>query len=150
MNLVDDLKQASVESLQEQTDAMKEQALDAFSKFTKLIRKYKKTQAQLNELEMLHKDNIELQQYICCLAKINELEVELDKAKKGYLYESAILAPNVLLENTDVKVSVVLPHTRDDFDKDKFIEQYGIDEYNKFVVKKDVKGNIKFKIKENK
>ena len=57
------------------------------------------------------------------------------------------LDPNYI-ENTDVKISLTMPHDREDFDKDKFIEDYSIEEYRKYITTKSVKGNIKFKIKE--
>ena len=127
----------------------KEQVLAAFSKFTRLVRRYKKIQAELKELELLNPDNAELQRYIELLEKIKDIEKEMDNAKKGYLYESAINAPDVKLENNDVKVTVTLPYDKKDFDSATFEKDYGpeTEMYQKYVVIKRVKGNVKYKIK---
>lgn len=132
----------------ETAESNKEKVLSDFKEFTKLIRKLKKQQAIMKELEVVAKDNPELQAYIKAVKKSEELNVEIDNARKGYLYDSAILSPNTPLENTDVKISLTMPHEREDFDKDKFIEDYSIEEYRKYITTKSVKGNIKFKIKE--
>ena len=124
----------------------KKKVLDDFSKFTRLIRKYKKTQAELNELALLNKDNVELQRYIKLLDKLDKLNTDIDTARKGYLYESAVNAPSVKLENSDVKVTVVLPYDKIEFDKEKFIEQNGQDEYDKYTTYKSIKGSLKYKI----
>lgn len=141
-----DEKQDIVENVNEKN---KEQVLSDFSKFTRLVRKYKKVQAELKELEVLNPDNVELQRYIKLLEKVTDIEKELDSAKKGYLYESAINAPNVELENNDVKVTVTLPYDKKDFDSATFEKDYGpeTEMYQKYVVIKRVKGNIKYKIK---
>lgn len=132
----------------ENAESNKEKVLSDFKKFTGLIRKLKKQQAVMRELEeVVAKDNPELQAYIKAVKKSEELNVEIDNARKGYLYDSAILSPNTPLENTDVKISLTMPHDREDFDKDKFIEDYSIEEYRKYITTKSVKGNIKFKIK---
>ena len=125
----------------------KAKVLEDFAQFTKLIRKLKKAKAELHELEVVNKDNVELQKYIKLLSKIADLDSDIDNAKKGYLYESAIKAPEVELENADVRISLTLPHTREDFDKDRFISDYDQATYDEYVTRKDVKGNIKIKIK---
>lgn len=132
----------------ETAESNKEKVLSDFKEFTKLIRKLKKQQAIMKELEeVVAKDNPELQAYIKAVKKSEELNVEIDNARKGYLYDSAILSPNTPLENTDVKISLTMPHDREDFNKDKFVEDYGIEKYREYITTKEVKGNIKFKIK---
>lgn len=133
----DDVKEQNVKQLKSD-----------FRKFTNLIKKLKKAKASMKEMEIKYKDNVELQEYIRLIKEVNELDVNIDNARKGYLYDSAILSPNTPLENTDVKISLTMPHDREDFDKDKFIEDYSIEEYRKYITTKSVKGNIKFKIKE--
>lgn len=133
----DDVKEQNVKQLKSD-----------FRKFTNLIKKLKKAKASMKEMEIKYKDNVELQEYIKLIKEVNELDVNIDNARKGYLYDSAILSPNTPLENTDVKISLTMPHDREDFDKDKFIEDYSIEEYRKYITTKSVKGNIKFKIKE--
>ena len=133
----DDVKEQNVKQLKSD-----------FRKFTNLIKKLKKAKASMKEMEIKYKDNVELQEYIKLIKEVNELDVNIDNARKGYLYDSAILSPNTPLENTDVKISLTMPHEREDFDKDKFIEDYSIEEYRKYITTKSVKGNIKFKIKE--
>lgn len=155
--LLDEIKAASNAELygnvdepveEDDSEQNKQRVLDDFAKFTRVVRRYKKTQAQMRELVTLNKDNEELQKYVKLLDKLAELENELDEARKGYLYDSAILAPKTRLENVDVKISLTLPHTREDFDKVKFIEDYGSEKYKEYITTKDVKGNIKYKIKE--
>lgn len=133
----DDVKEQNVKQLKSD-----------FRKFTNLIKKLKKAKASMKEMEIKYKDNEELQEYIKLIKEVEELDVNIDNARKGYLYDSAILSPNTPLENTDVKISLTMPHDREDFDKDKFIEDYSIEEYRKYITTKSVKGNIKFKIKE--
>ena len=127
----------------------KEQLLSDFNKFTKLIRKYKKVQTELKELAMLNKENEELQRYIKLLEKLDSISKDLDIARKGYLYESAIKVPNANLENKDVKVTITLPYSKKDFDTATFEKDYGPDTemYQKYMITKQVKGNIKYKIK---
>ena len=119
-----------------------------FRKFTNLIKKLKKIKSTMREMEYKYTDNIELQEYIRLTKELNEVDVDIDNARKGYLYDSAILSPNTPLENTDVKISLTMPHDREDFNKDKFIEDYGLAKYQEYIITKSVKGNIKFKIKE--
>lgn len=119
-----------------------------FRKFTNLIKKLKKTKATMKEMEIKYKGIPELQEYIRLLKVVAELDVDIDNARKGYLYDSAILSPDTPLENTDVKISLTMPHDREDFNKDKFVEDYGIEKYREYITTKSVKGNIKFKIKE--
>lgn len=121
-----------------------------FDKFTRLIRKQKKIDKELVELETLYKDNAELQKYIKLLNDRKKVESDVDTAKKGYLYESAIKVPDMEFENEDVKLTVVQPYEKEDFDRATFINDYGpnTDMYKKYMIKKYVKGSIKFKIKE--
>ena len=123
---------------------------DDFSKFTKLIRRYKKIQTEIKELEMFNKDNVELQKYIKLLEKLDNISLDLDNARKGYLYESAIKVPNAELENSDVKLIVTFPYDKTDFDTKTFEKDYGpeTEMYKKYMKTKSVKGNIKYKIKE--
>jgi hypothetical protein len=137
------------EPIEEDND--KQKTLDDFAKFTKLIRKYKKIQTQLKELELYNKDNEELQKYIKYLHKLDELTTDIDVAKKGYMYDSAILTPDLQLENKDVKLSITLPYEKEEFNKDQFKKDYEPDSemYQKYITTKSVKGNIKYTIKED-
>ena len=133
------------EKLQAQYD---QQAKDDFAKFTRLVRKYKKVKAQMKELHTLNKDNEELQDYIKLSEKSQELLSDMDNAKKSYLYESAVKSPKTVMENKDVKVSLTMPYDKEEFDKTKFTQDYGpeTEMYQKYVTKKSVKGNVKYKI----
>ncbi len=156
-DLIEQLKSAMNEELYTNIDEDdiqvnnddKEQLLSDFNKFTKLIRKYKKVQTELKELAMLNKENEELQRYIKLLEKLDSISKDLDIARKGYLYESAIKVPNANLENKDVKVTITLPYSKKDFDTATFEKDYGPDTemYQKYMITKQVKGNIKYKIK---
>ena len=121
-----------------------------FDKFTRLIRKQKKIDKELLELETLCKDNVALQKYIKLLNDRKKVEADVDTAKKGYLYESTILVPDMEFENEDVKLTVVQPYEKEDFDKATFVKDYGPDTemYKKYITKKQVKGSVKIKIKE--
>ena len=153
--LLEDLKDASIKSLsgeyeEPEEDSIKIKAQADFEKFTKLIKKQKSYNKELLELEVNNRDNIELQRYIELLNRKEKLEADIDKAKKGYLYESTVLLPDVEFENSVVKLTVVQPYEKEDFDKATFIKDYGpdTDMYKKYIVKKIVKGSVKFKIKE--
>ena len=145
-DLIEQLKSAMNEELYTNIDEDdiqvnnddKEQLLSDFNKFTKLIRKYKKVQTELKELAMLNKEE-----------KLDSISKDLDIARKGYLYESAIKVPNANLENKDVKVTITLPYSKKDFDTATFEKDYGPDTemYQKYMITKQVKGNIKYKIK---
>lgn len=144
---VDEDDNEQVTSMENEQD--KENALSDFSKFTRLIRRYKKVQTELRELVEINKDNEELQRYVKLLSKLDKLSEDLDSARKGYLYESASKVPNLKLENNDVKVSVTLPYEKKDFNLAKFEEDYkpDTDMYKKYMITKSVKGNLKYKIK---
>lgn len=133
------------EKVQAQYD---QQAKDDFAKFTRLVRRYKKVQTQMKELATLNKDNEELQDYIKLIDKLAEIESDMENAKKTYLYESAVNSPNTPMENKDVKVSLTMPYEKEDFDKAKFTQDYGpeTEMYQKYITKKPVKGNVKYKI----
>lgn len=120
-----------------------------FDKFTRLIRKQKKFDKELLELETMFKDNVELQKYIKLLNDKKKVEADIDNAKKGYLYESTILVPDMEFENEDVKLTVVQPYEKEDFDRATFVKDFGpsTDMYKKYMIKKQVKGSVKFKIK---
>lgn len=147
---VDEPEEENKEITSEVDKENKNQLKADFSKFTRLIRRYKKVQTELKELEMFNKDNAELQQYIKLLGKLDDISSDLDKARKGYLYESAIKVPNAVLENTDVKLTITMPYDKTEFDTKTFEEDYGpeTEMYKKYMKIKSVKGNIKYKIKE--
>ena len=52
------------------------------------------------------------------------------------------------LWNKDVKVSLTMPYDKEEFDKTKFTQDYGpeTEMYQKYITKKPVKGNVKYKI----
>ena len=52
-------------------------------------------------------------------------------------------------ENEDVKLTVVQPYEKEDFDRATFVKDFGpsTDMYKKYMIKKQVKGSVKFKIK---
>ena len=147
---IDEPEEENKEITSEVDKENKNQLKSDFSKFTRLIRRYKKVQTELKELEMFNKDNAELQQYIKLLEKLDDISSDLDKARKGYLYESAIKVPNAVLENTDVKLTITMPYDKTEFDAKTFEEDYGpeTEMYKKYMKIKSVKGNIKYKIKE--
>ena len=155
--LLDEIRVASKLELYENVDKLEneklnvqneQQAKDDFAKFTKLVKKYKKIQTQIKELATLNKDNEELQDYIKLIDKLAEIESDMEDAKKTYLYESAIKSPNIVMENKYVKVSITLPYEKEDFDKSKFTKDYGpeTEMYKKYITKKLVKGNVKYRI----
>ena len=142
------LEQIKAESNAEDMKAKnREQFKKDLAKFSGMIRDIKKAKVSLAELERKYKDLEPLQSYIAQLKLIEKLNVDIDNARKGYLYESAVLSPDTPMETIHVKLSLTMPHDREDFDKDKFIEDYSIEEYRKYITTKSVKGNIKFKIK---
>ena len=157
--LLEDIKAASNQELYGNVDEPdedkklleehKSRAKIDFDKFTRLIRKQKKCDKELLELETLCKENEALQKYIKLLNDKKKIEADIDNAKKGYLYESTILVPGMEFENEDVKLTVVQPYEKEDFDKATFVKDYGpdTDMYKKYIVKKQVKGSVKFKIK---
>ena len=126
----------------------REQFKKDLAKFSGMIRDLKKAKVSLAELERKYKDLEPLQSYIAQLKLIEKLNVDIDNARKGYLYESAVLSPDTPMETIHVKLSLTMPHDREDFNKDKFVEDYGIEKYREYITTKSVKGNIKFKIKE--
>ena len=138
------------EPQEEQEDVAKVNLLKDFSKFTRLIKKQKKLKDNLKLLEIENKDNELLQKYIKMLKDIDAVEESIEVAKKGYLYESAILAPDTPLENEYVKVTIVKPYNKEEFNKDEFKKDYGEDSemYQKYFTLKSVKGSIKYKVKE--
>lgn len=123
---------------------------DDFDKFTKIIKKYKKTMSDINEFETINKDNIVLQEYIKLIKKSENLLNKIDLAKKGYLYESAIKVPNAVLDNDYVKVTLTLPYKKKEFNVSQFEKDYSpdTDMYKKYVSYKTIKGNLKYVIKE--
>lgn len=160
--LLDDIKTASNQELYGNVDEQEKDSEDKklleehksrakidFDKFTRLIRKQKKFDKELIELETMFKDNIELQKYIKLLNDKKKVEADIENAKKGYLYESTILVPDMEFENEDVKLTVVQPYEKEDFDRATFVKDFGpnTDMYKKYMIKKQVKGSVKFKIK---
>ena len=143
------LEQIKAESNAEDMKAKnREQFKKDLAKFSGMIRDIKKAKVSLAELERKYKDLEPLQSYIAQLKLIEKLNVDIDNARKGYLYESAVLSPDTPMETIHVKLSLTMPHDREDFNKDKFVEDYGIEKYREYITTKSVKGNIKFKIKE--
>ena len=117
--LLEDIKAASNQELYGNVDEPEEDIEDKklleehksrakidFDKFTRLIRKQKKFDKELLELETMFKDNVELQKYIKLLNDKKKVEADIENAKKGYLYESTILVPDMEFENEDVKLTV--------------------------------------------
>ena len=160
--LLDDIKTASNQELYGNVDEQEKDGEDKklleehksrakidFDKFTRLKKKKKKFDKELIELETMFKDNIELQKYIKLLNDKKKVEADIENAKKGYLYESTILVPDMEFENEDVKLTVVQPYEKEDFDRATFVKDFGpnTDMYKKYMIKKQVKGSVKFKIK---
>lgn len=134
----------------EPEDIAKINLLKDFSKFTRLIKKQKKLKDNLKLLEIENKDNELLQKYIKMLKDIDAVAESIELAKKGYLYDSAVLSPDTPLENEYVKVTIVKPYNKEEFNKDEFKKDYGeeTEMYKKYFTQKSVKGSIKYKVKE--
>lgn len=154
--LLNEIKQASMQCLELDDDSSEietenREILQAdIKKFTQLVKRLIKQNEELKKIEDNNKDNEILNKYIKVLNKIKETQIDIDNAKKGYLYESAIKLPENQFENDILKITVIKPYTRINFNKDKFIKDYAPDSkmYKKYIKETTIKGNVQYTIKD--
>ena len=158
--LLNEIRQASIQCLETENDidddndeieTENREILQAdIKKFTKLVKRLIKQTDELKQIAEENKDNVALKQYIRMLEKIKETQMDIENAKKGYLYESAIKLPENQFENDILKITVIKPYTRINFNKDKFIKDYAPDSkmYKKYIKETTIKGNVQYTIKD--
>ena len=112
--LLNEIRQASIQCLETENDidddndeieTENREILQAdIKKFTKLVKRLIKQTDELKQIAEENKDNVALKQYIRTLEKIKETQLDIENAKKGYLYESAIKLPENQFESRLVQV----------------------------------------------
>ena len=98
----------------------------------------------LTQLLEANKDNQALMEFNELMNKLNENQAVMDKCKKD-LYEPMLEEKQKEFKGKSICVTLKMPYIKNEFDKERFIEEYGEETYNKFMVEKEVKGNCQAK-----
>lgn len=101
----------------------------------------------LKQLLENNKDNEALMEYATLSKKLEENEEVIDNGKK-ILYEGMNYQDIDEMNGNCVDAVLTKPYIKKEFDKDKFIEDNSEEEYNKYLIEKTVKGNVKLKLVE--
>lgn len=101
----------------------------------------------IEELLEKNKDNTVLQEYLNLTNKFEENKKIYDDAKKN-MYESMEEAGIDYLEGLSIVANLTHAYTKRELDQDKLKADLGDEKFNTYFIDKPVKGNVKFKPRE--
>lgn len=101
----------------------------------------------IEELLEKNKDNTVLQEYLNLTNKFEENKKIYDDAKKN-MYESMEEAGIDYLEGLSIVANLTHAYTKKELDQDKLKADLGDEKFNTYFIDKPVKGNVKFKPRE--
>lgn len=101
----------------------------------------------IEELLEKNKDNEVLQEYLNLQAKFEENKKIYDDAKKN-MYESMEESGIDYMEGLSIVANLTHAYTKRELDQDKLKADLGDEKFNTYLIDKPVKGNVKFKPRE--